>query len=128
MQARRTAIIDMPTSLRGIANRARKDRDARFRDLSGLLNKENLRWCFYQLRKKAASGVDGVTFVDYEQDLDQNLERLVERLKERGQPMNFRIQRKGSKGVSERGQSSHLSIDLDRKGVRGKGSVLAFKH
>ena len=81
MQARRTAIIDMPTSLRGIANRARKDRDARFRDLSGLLSKENLRWCFYQLRKKAASGVDGVTFVDYEQDLDQNLERLVERLK-----------------------------------------------
>lgn len=71
----------MPTSLRGIANRARKDQTARFGDLSGLFSVQNLRWCFYQLRKKAASGVDGVTFADYEQNLDENLERLVERLK-----------------------------------------------
>ena len=71
----------MPTSLRGIANRARKDRNARFRDLSRLLSEENLRWCFYQLRKTAACGVDGVTFKEYERDLDLNLERLVERLK-----------------------------------------------
>jgi len=73
----------MQTSLRGIANRARKDQDAQFGDLSGLLSMQNLRWCFYQLRKKAASGVDGVTFVEYEQRLDENLERLVERLKKR---------------------------------------------
>lgn len=73
----------MPTSLRGIANRARKDQEAQFGDLSGLLSVQNLHWCFHQLRKKAACGVDGVTFVEYERNLDENLERLVERLKKR---------------------------------------------
>ena len=37
---------DMQTSLRGIANRARKDKKARFGSLYGLLNENNLRWCF----------------------------------------------------------------------------------
>jgi len=81
MQTRRTAKTYMPTSLRGIANRAKKDQDAQFGDLSGLLGVQNLHWCFHQLRKKAACGVDGVTFVEYERNLDENLERLVERLK-----------------------------------------------
>lgn len=71
----------MQTSLRGIANRARRDRKARFGNLSNLLNEQNLRWCFHQLRKNAATGVDGVTFKAYEQNLDQNLRDLVERLK-----------------------------------------------
>ena len=71
----------MPTSLRGIANKSRRDRKARFTDLYRLLNEKNLRWCFYQLRRGAAAGVDGVTFKEYERDLDANLCRLVERLK-----------------------------------------------
>jgi len=71
----------MQTSLRGIANRAKRDEKARFGNLSNLLNEQNLRWCFYQLRKKAASGVDGVTFEEYERDLETNLSHLVERLK-----------------------------------------------
>jgi group II intron reverse transcriptase/maturase len=45
-----------------------------------LLNEEHLRDCFYQLRKNAAPGVDGVTFEQYEADLDMNLAKLVERL------------------------------------------------
>jgi group II intron reverse transcriptase/maturase len=71
----------MPTSLRGIAKRARRDKKARFRDLYGLLNQQNLRWCFYQLRKDGATGVDQVTFAEYERDLDTNLDDLVQRLK-----------------------------------------------
>jgi len=71
----------MQTSLRGIANRAKRDEKARFGNLSNLLNEQNLRGCFYQLRKKAASGVDGVTFEEYERDLETNLRHLVERLK-----------------------------------------------
>lgn len=74
-------VKDMQTSLRGITNRAWKEKDARFRQLYGLLNETNLRWCFYQLRKKAAPGVDRVTFVEYERNLDDNLADLVERLK-----------------------------------------------
>lgn len=75
---------DMPTSLRGIANRAKRDKKARFRNLYGLLNEHNLRWCFYQLRRNAAAGVDKVTFEEYEQNLEDNLSRLVEKLKRNG--------------------------------------------
>ena len=48
MQTRRTAKTHMQTSLRGIANRARKDQAAQFGDLSGLLSVQNLHWCFHQ--------------------------------------------------------------------------------
>lgn len=80
MMQKRTPAINMQTSLRGIAERARRDRKARFRDLYRLLNEENLRDCFYELRKSAAPGVDGVTFEEYERDLDTNLADLVRRL------------------------------------------------
>ena len=73
----------MQTSLQGIANRARIDKGARFRDLYRLLNEANLRWCFYQLRKDASPGVDRVTFEMYERSLEANLEDLVGRLKQK---------------------------------------------
>lgn len=71
----------MQTSLRGIANRAKKDRKARFGNLYGLLNEANLRECFYKLKRRAAPGVDGVDFDQYEANLEENLGNLVERLK-----------------------------------------------
>ena len=71
----------MQTSLRGIANRARQDKGARFGNLCGLLSVENLRLCFYKLRKNAATGIDGVTYQEYEEKLEENLTELVERLK-----------------------------------------------
>ncbi len=71
----------MPTSLQGIANRARREKKARFRHLYSMLNESNLKWCFYQLRKNAAPGIDKVTFAQYEENLDENLKGLVERLK-----------------------------------------------
>jgi group II intron reverse transcriptase/maturase len=45
------------------------------------LNQDVLRLCFYRLRKDAASGVDRVTFQDYERNLEGNLTDLVGRLK-----------------------------------------------
>ena len=71
----------MPTSLSGLATRARRDKKARFSNPCQMLSEDNLRWCFYQLRKTAATGVDGVTFKDYEGNLEANLSDLVERLK-----------------------------------------------
>jgi RNA-directed DNA polymerase len=82
MQTRR-AEIHMSTSLRGIANRARKDKKARFQNLYRLLNEENLRESFYELRKTAAAGIDKVTFQDYEKNLEGKLSNLVQRLKEK---------------------------------------------
>jgi RNA-directed DNA polymerase len=72
----------MPTSLRGIANRAATHKSHRYRNLSGLLNEANLKWCFQFLRKDAAPGVDQVDVEEYGQDLDSNICDLVERLKE----------------------------------------------
>lgn len=71
----------MQTSLRGIANKAANDKQHRFGDLYRLLNEANLRESFYKLRKDAATGIDGVTFQEYEINLDENLRNLVERLK-----------------------------------------------
>jgi group II intron reverse transcriptase/maturase len=67
--------------LAGIANRARVSKRHRFGGVYTLLNEETLRWSFYNLNRKAAPGVDEVTWVEYERDLDANLLDLVERLK-----------------------------------------------
>lgn len=82
MQIHRPA-RNMQTSLRGIANKARKTSRHRFRHLYSLLNRENLEWCFGQLRRSAAPGIDEVTVTDYEENLESNIDRLVERLKEK---------------------------------------------
>ncbi len=47
----------------------------------GLLNEENLAWCFDFLRKDAAPGVDRVDYAGYQENLDSNIHDLVERLK-----------------------------------------------
>jgi group II intron reverse transcriptase/maturase len=73
----------MRTSLRGIANKARQDPRHRFRNLFGLLNEESLRYCWGDLNKKAAAGVDRVTAREYAKDLDSNIAQLVVRVKEK---------------------------------------------
>lgn len=77
----RTTGSNWPTSLRAIAKKARQDKTHRFGGLYRLLNEANLRECFFQLRKDAAPGVDGVSFEEYQKNLDSNLRDLVRRLK-----------------------------------------------
>jgi|HubBroStandDraft_6_1064221.scaffolds.fasta_scaffold113683_2 RNA-directed DNA polymerase len=76
----RTTGQSWPTFLRAIADKAQRDRDHRFGDLYRHLDQQTLRASFKLLRKEAACGVDGVTFQEYEQNLDANLDKLVERL------------------------------------------------
>lgn len=71
----------MQTSLRGIANKAAKQRKHRFGNLYELLNEENLRWCWQFLRKEAAPGIDRVDYAEYQAELDSNIHDLVDRLK-----------------------------------------------
>ena len=73
----------MQTSLQGIANKARRNKKYRFRDLYRLLNEENLvdSWRFINL--KAASGVDRTTAGEYGKNLRGNIKDLVKRLKEK---------------------------------------------
>ncbi|MGH8538240.1 MAG: group II intron reverse transcriptase/maturase [Gammaproteobacteria bacterium] len=70
-----------PTFLQGIANKAKADKQHRFRDLYRCLTKEYLLACWQELNRDAASGVDGVTAGDYGKDLEANIEGLVERVK-----------------------------------------------
>ena len=72
---------DMQTSLRRIANKARKNKRHRFQNLYRLLNEQFLKQVFYRLNKKAASGVDQISYHEYETNLKGNIQRLVEKLK-----------------------------------------------
>ena len=80
-RAVRTTERDWQTFLRAIAEKAHTHKHHRFGDLYRWLNQDVLRLCFYRLRKDAASGVDGVSFQEYEKDLEANLNDLVGRLK-----------------------------------------------
>jgi RNA-directed DNA polymerase len=71
----------MPTSLRGIANKASLDKDHRFRNLFGLLTVGFLLSCWERVNKKAASGVDRVSARIYAKDLVANVQDLWERVK-----------------------------------------------
>lgn len=73
----------MQTSLRGISNRAGKDKVHRFGNLYGLLDENFLKRCFWQLKRDAAPGVDLVDFYEYQEKLDENIVNLVERLKQK---------------------------------------------
>jgi RNA-directed DNA polymerase len=77
----RTTEQDWQTFLRAIAEKASTDKHHRFGDLYRWLNRDVLRLCFFRLRKDAASGVDGVTYQDYEKNLEANLADLEGRLR-----------------------------------------------
>jgi RNA-directed DNA polymerase len=70
-----------PTFRRGIADKAKADKQHRVRDLYRCLNVELVLECWGALNKDAASGVDGVTWQAYAEDLQTNVEALGERLK-----------------------------------------------
>jgi RNA-directed DNA polymerase len=70
-----------PISLQGIADKAKTNKRHRFRDLYRCLNVEFLLDCWQDLNKDAASGVDGMTWKEYAENLQANIEALVGRLK-----------------------------------------------
>jgi group II intron reverse transcriptase/maturase len=55
---------------------ARQRKKERFTALLHHVNVDTLRAAFYALKRKAAAGVDGVTWQDYEVNLERNLEDL----------------------------------------------------
>jgi group II intron reverse transcriptase/maturase len=70
------------TKLNLITEIAGTDRKCKFNNLVHLLNVKNLKECFRELKKGKATGIDGVTLQEYEQELDSNLENLVARMKQ----------------------------------------------
>lgn len=72
------------TSLRGIAYKAKMKSDYRFKDLSRCIDETLLNYCFRKLNSKAASGVDRVTYSDYQGRFTANIGNLIGRLKRGG--------------------------------------------
>ena len=63
-------------ALSRVRQAARYKKKERFTSLLHHLNVDTLRGAFLALKRKAAPGVDGVTWQDYEADLEPNLEDL----------------------------------------------------
>jgi group II intron reverse transcriptase/maturase len=79
----------MQTSLRGIANKAQKNKKYRFANLYTMLNEANLLYCWKFVNKKAVAGVDKVTAREYEKHLADHVSDLVERLKRKSYRANL---------------------------------------
>jgi Retron-type reverse transcriptase len=80
LAGRRTGIT-LRTKLASIAQRAERDKNAKFNSLAHLMNKGTLREAFRRLSGKAAPGIDGETKETYQVNLEENLSKLLKRLK-----------------------------------------------
>lgn len=69
-----------PNALDRIREAARRDRKLRFTNLLHHVTIDRLRQAYLALSKKAAPGVDGVTWAQYGEDLETNLQDLHARL------------------------------------------------
>lgn len=71
----------MSPGLLKVAERAKRDPDARFNSLAHLVDEAALGRAFRRIRKGAAVGVDGITKEQYGQRREENLRELHERLR-----------------------------------------------
>jgi len=69
------------TKLALISELARKEPQMQFTSLAHLLDERFLKECYYSLGRDRASGIDGVSWKEYGEQLDENLENLVARMK-----------------------------------------------
>ena len=71
----------MQTSLWGIAQKAKRLKKYRFRDLYRMLNENSLKYAWSKINKKSATGIDKVSAKDFEDNLDDNIKKIVNDLK-----------------------------------------------
>ena len=70
----------VPSALDRVRQAAQRNKAERFSALFHHVTPERLREAFMSIKKKAAPGIDGVTWVQYERDLDSNIADLHARL------------------------------------------------
>jgi group II intron reverse transcriptase/maturase len=73
----------MQPSLQGIAQKARRLKKYRFRDLYRMLNVDMLRAAWRAINKNAAAGVDRVTAEEYGREIEKHIAETVGSLKEK---------------------------------------------
>lgn len=66
-----------------LIEKARNNPDIVFNSIAHLLTKRMLKESFGQLRKNAATGIDEVSYTDYQENLENNLKQLYQSLKTR---------------------------------------------
>lgn len=71
----------LSTKLSSLTLRARENPQCRFTSVAHFLNEDFLKRCFRELKKDKAPGIDGVTYKEYEVNLEENLRNLVKWLK-----------------------------------------------
>jgi RNA-directed DNA polymerase len=76
----RSAGHDVPSGLDRVREVARRDKEARFTALLHHVDLDRLRAAYWAINPKAATGVDGVTWGAYGQDLEENLQDLLRRV------------------------------------------------
>jgi hypothetical protein len=72
--------VRVSQALERVRRAARERKENRFTALLHHISVDLLRLSFYALKRQAAPGVDGVTWQDYEADLESNLASLHERV------------------------------------------------
>src|SRR6266566_4921030 len=72
----------MCTDIDRIAELAKEDPQRQFFSIAHLITVGELHVAFLGLRKEASAGIDGVTYEEYEKDVDENIRKLHQRLKE----------------------------------------------
>jgi group II intron reverse transcriptase/maturase len=76
------------TKLGFVAERAKRDKTAVFGNLMHHINEESLKDSFQQLKKECAVGVDGISWEEYEKQLEGNIKGLMGRIRK----MSYRPQ------------------------------------
>lgn len=71
----------LETRLGRLTEISRRNPQIQITSVAHYLDAEFLKTCYAELKKKTATGVDGVTVEEYGGELDANLNRLVERMK-----------------------------------------------
>ena len=80
----------MFTDIDRISELAKEDPKRQFTSIAHLITVERLEGAFRSLRKDASAGIDGVTYAQYETNVEENIRQLHQRLKEgqyRAQPL-----------------------------------------
>ena len=80
----------MSTDIDRIAELAKDDSKRQFSSIAHPITVEKLEEAFRSLRKDASAGIDGVTYEQYETNVEENIRQLHQRLKEgkyRAQPL-----------------------------------------
>jgi retron-type reverse transcriptase len=80
----------MCTNIDRIAELAKENPKRQFFSIAHLITEEKLYEGFRSLRKDASAGVDGVTYEQYETNVEENIRQLHQRIKEgqyRAQPL-----------------------------------------